>query len=201
MKTTTIILLGLSLLSMIQLIAYHGFSAFFEHFLDRRYFGLFHNLLLAWIPYLICLLFGYLSQTSLMTVATLFVWLLFLPNAPYLVTDLIYVHENENITGQQSVLMYASFSITGLLLFWSSINHLQITMPYFQDNRLVIVIIALSAIGVWTGRMLRWQSWDIIRPEKLISDLKNVEILSAMGWIGVLFFLLWLPYQLFTFNQ
>ena len=66
--------------------------------------------------------------------------------------------------------------------------------------------IGLSGLGVYIGRVLRWNSWDILtRPLELFQDLFNILInpsafpCSEMIWVIAVFMLLaYLTFNNFT---
>ncbi len=88
------------------------------------YFFLFlvWNLFLALIPFAIS---TYLVSKPEISKVRLFlwatVWLLFLPNAPYIVTDLVHLKLHNPFWGWFDVLLLVSFAINGLLLYFLSL--------------------------------------------------------------------------------
>src|SRR5688572_2696654 len=76
------------------------------------------NLFLAWIPFIIAFLVSRrLEKISLPTLCIcLFVWLLFLPNAPYLITDLIHLRPRDGIPLWYDAVIFFLFAFHGLLL-------------------------------------------------------------------------------------
>ncbi|MFB2898781.1 DUF1361 domain-containing protein [Aerosakkonemataceae cyanobacterium BLCC-F50] len=117
------------------------------------------------------------------------VFMAFLPNAPYVLTDLI--HLVENIKENDSLLMillvlfpqYFLFTLIGFSAYVLSIINLAkfLKSKGWQQKQIVIaelVIHALSAIGIYLGRFLRFNSWHIITE---LPDLINSLIYDLIG--------------------
>lgn len=127
------------------------------------------NMYLAWIP--VALGWGILriarSRASAAWLAVLgALWLLFLPNAPYLVTDLIHIRDfTSPVTGAIPVGL-AIFAVSGVLLFYASVAAVREAAACRGYATLASWIIPVSvwtsAIGMYLGRYLRWNSWDVL---------------------------------------
>jgi uncharacterized membrane protein len=131
------------------------------------------NLILAWVP-LVLALAAYASArsgASGTSVAFGLLWLLFFPNAPYLLTDFIHLRETPTTPLWYDALMLASFAWTGLVLGYASLYLMQMicqravgTLSWLG----VIAALALASLGVYVGRFLRFNSWDaLVRPRRL----------------------------------
>lgn len=135
------------------------------------YANLVFNLGLAWIP-LAAAVLAYLTRKNritfylVMPVCTL-VWLIFFPNASYLLTDFQHLAFAEgNAPIWFDVILMIWFAWTGLLV---GIASLYLMQKIFTDifNPLMGWVFAISAtvlssIGVYLGRFLRWNSWDLL---------------------------------------
>ena len=88
------------------------------------YLFLIWNLFLAWIPYFISMTLNYLPK-KWMAVPCLTIWLVFLPNAPYLVTDLLHVGYHPPVPIWYDTILLFSFAWTGLLLGFLSLLDVQ----------------------------------------------------------------------------
>lgn len=89
---------------------------------NLRYSFLLWNLFLAWIPLLLSQLAYRVIERRAFSVAALFLWLLFFPNAPYIITDLLHLKGySQNILWFDSLLIF-TFAITGLLIGLVSLN-------------------------------------------------------------------------------
>jgi uncharacterized membrane protein len=108
-------------------------------------------------------------------------WLLFFPNAPYIVTDFRYL---EDITGKAfwyEGLLIGTAASTGLLLGFMSLYLIQAIVRRAAGARyawlFVFVALGLSSVGVYLGRVLRWNSWDVfVRPGSLLGELAGALV-------------------------
>jgi uncharacterized membrane protein len=127
------------------------------------------NLALAWIPLLFAAGFAALSR-SVWQLPWLLGWLAFLPNAPYLVTDL--AHLGDGVELWRHVLQYGFAAWTGIMLGVVSLRliHARTERDYgvVSGWAVVVVSIGLCAIGVVIGRFQRWNSWDLVRQPKAV---------------------------------
>ena len=99
-------------------------------------------------------------------------WLAFLPNAPYLVTDLVHLGEQDELW--RHVLQYGFAAWTGILLGTVSLLlvHKRIDREFgpIWGWLTVVVSVGLCAIGVVIGRFQRWNSWDLVtRPHAVVA--------------------------------
>lgn len=142
------------------------------------------NLFLAWIPFwaasLLKLLYeaGVGRKGGLLYMGAGLVWLLFLPNAPYIVTDYIHVTyvRGPGVWPWSDILMMMHYAWTGLLLGYLSLYLIHTTAAAAYGRWLGWLMAGastvLSSVGVYVGRELRWNSWEVITdPSKLISDI------------------------------
>jgi uncharacterized membrane protein len=139
------------------------------------------NLFLAWIPFVLALIIydrgrGAAARPALGAVAAL--WLLFLPNAPYIVTDLKYIDGFSGVSALYEVVVLASAAWTGLLLGLTSLFLMHAVarrlVGAFNAWALVVGALALSSFGIYLGRVQRWNSWDVFaRPGSLFGDLAS----------------------------
>jgi uncharacterized membrane protein len=159
------------------------------------------NLFLAYIPYILS---GWLCRRldrptksrPLFIIAVCLVWLLFIPNSFYMLTDLFHLYDSRNprIPAWYDLAMIFSFAWNGLLLGVLSLRQmerlletkrlatalfgprLQVPLPY-PTALFVYPVIGLSALGVYTGRYLRYNSWDILsNPFQLVEDIAYMII-------------------------
>jgi uncharacterized membrane protein len=139
------------------------------------------NLLLAWIPFALALVVyeRATSSGSTLSLALLgMLWLLFLPNAPYLVTDLMHVGHSGGVPLLYDVLLLSAAAWTGLLLGLTSLflMHAVARRLLGAANAwaLVVGVLGLSSFGIYLGRVQRWNSWDVfVRPEQLLGDIAS----------------------------
>lgn len=152
--------------------------------LNKSFFYLFlvWNIFLAIIPYIISMYLNSKQKVSGWKLGFWFLaWLAFLPNAPYIVTDLIHLRLSNDSLLWFDVLVVLSFALTGLLLFHLSMYDMQ-TIIFSRFKRIpkrtvTYTIIFLCSFGVYLGRFLRYNSWEIIsNPQVLISDVFDILI-------------------------
>jgi uncharacterized membrane protein len=130
-----------------------------------RYTFLLWNLFLAWIPFQLSLFLGRENKAG-KNIMLLLTWLLFFPNALYIVTDLIHLEAPTNVPLWFDVLFLLTAAITGLIMAFASLYQVEIflakTMSLQTVNRLVMAAIFLGSFGVYLGRFQRWNSWDVL---------------------------------------
>ncbi len=171
---------------------------------SRRYIGLVWNLVLAWIPFVLANLAYILSWRRRLVYLIIpvfaFVWLIFFPNAPYILTDLQHLSQVPSAAPLwYDVIMLVWFSWTGMLLGIVSLNLMQEIIRR-EFNRafgwiFVFFVAGLSSAGVYVGRFIRLNSWDILQDpaetaDSLWSWLADPS-LKSIGFIGLytLFFI------------
>ncbi len=143
------------------------------------YFFLPWNLFLAWIPYVVSLQFKRLKSGPgrFLKTGTVFAfWLLFLPNSPYLITDLVHLGLRPGIPLWYDAMLVALFAWTGLLLGLISMANahrwFRDNFPEWKARLLMLFVIVMSSFGIYVGRVLRWNSWDLlVRPLALTKDI------------------------------
>jgi len=133
------------------------------------------NLFLAWIPYLISLYFIKKDISANRFIVYFIFWILFFPNAPYLVTDVLHIVSSlPTLLWYDSLLLFF-FGWIGLFLGMLSLFHihqyLKMHMGRLFSELIILAICFVSSFGVYLGRFERWNSWDIfISPLHLIKD-------------------------------
>lgn len=137
------------------------------------------NLFLAWIPYSCSLWLRWIDKPTLRwwwLIVPGAIWLLFLPNAPYMLTEFVHLlHVPSNVLWYD-IGMIATFAWIGCVLAVVSLSivHRAVTARLGLVTGWFVVLISagLSGFGVYLGRFLRWNSWDVVRdPHGLITDL------------------------------
>ncbi|HEX8172909.1 MAG TPA: DUF1361 domain-containing protein [Thermoanaerobaculia bacterium] len=106
------------------------------------------------------------------------VWLAFLPNAPYLVTDLVHLAPRDPVPFWFDTLLLGSCAVTGLLLGYASVAIVQrVVAARFRALggwTVAIGALVLSAFGMYLGRFVRWNSWEIVtNPRPLFVDVAH----------------------------
>lgn len=137
------------------------------------------NLFLAWIPLVLSLVIydRYQGGTTIVRLAPwAALWLLFLPNAPYLVTDFVHLSAHARPPLWFDGMLFSAFAWTGLLLGFISVYLVHAVARDRHGARAawhgVVAIFALVSVGVGLGRFLRWNSWDVlVRPGRQLAEL------------------------------
>jgi uncharacterized membrane protein len=186
----------------------------FEHTGSTRYAFLLWNLFLAWIPFAIAY-FAYgmalrRKWISVVIPAVAFLWLIFFPNAPYILTDFQHLayHGTQDPPVWYDVMMLFWFALTGLMLGIVSLFLMQEIIRRAFGRRVgwafVAVVTGLSSAGVYMGRFLRWNSWDILRNPAGIAARSIAHVqdpsLQSIGFIslfGALFLFLYITLYVF----
>lgn len=169
-----------------------------------RHIGLIWNLFLAWIPFILAYIahaFSWRRFTLLLFLPFVaFIWLIFFPNAPYMLTDLQdLARQAVDAPLWYDVLIVVWCSWTGMLLGVISLYLMQDiivrTINRFAGWVFVFVISALSSFGIYIGRFVRLNSWDILQnPTETAMDILGVFIdpsrrLAAFTFLYTFFFL------------
>jgi len=159
-----------------------SFSILFYRIIRYESFGfmfLVWNLFLAGVPYIIS---EYLVQRNNQNIflffAILVIWLVFLPNCPYILTDIIHLGMVGPAPHWYDTFLILSFALTGLMFGLVSLQNVYETfLQKFSikiSKLLVIFICFLSGFGVYLGRYLRWNSWDVLNnPRGLGHDIAH----------------------------
>lgn len=137
------------------------------------------NLFLAWVPFFLssrsyqnCLE----EKSKLKSVLLWALWFLFYPNAPYIITDLVHLGTSTVVPKWYDSLLIFSFALTGLLVGLASLYQMHRVMEsYFGKITgwiFIITMLLASGFGIYIGRILRWNSWDLfIHTVPLLSDV------------------------------
>lgn len=136
------------------------------------------NLALAAAPAALALALRRLCHAPLPLFAALGLgWLLFFPNAPYIVTDLIHLSTPRRTLLWMDVLILGSAALSGLVLAFASLRWTMEALARrlgraSMPTALPALALLLGALGVYFGRFARWNSWDVAtRPAALAAEL------------------------------
>ena len=159
------------------------------------YFNLVWNLFLAWLPLGFALLAGRVRGSWRLWLACAFLWLLFLPNSPYLVTDLVHLKPRPPVPLWFDILLVQSFVLTGLLLGFLSVYlmHRLVSHSFGWRTGWIFtwLILGLTGFGIYLGRFERWNSWDLfLSPVELTRYICSVVIHPRANKTAVVFSML-----------
>lgn len=158
-----------------------------NHSLDYWYLP--YNLLLAFIPLLLSLWLVRLLKIrrwkSGLPIIITALWLLFLPNSFYIVTDFIHLPEHQRVDIVQDTVMLMQFSLLGLAFGFISLYqiHKELLKRLSAKKALwsVGVTLFLASFAIYLGRDLRWNSWDVVvQPFGFFADVVE-RIINPFG--------------------
>jgi uncharacterized membrane protein len=144
-------------------------------------FGLQWNLFLAWLPMIGALVAynlgkRYGRRAWPLILPFLGLWLLFFPNAPYILTDFIHLRPIGDVPLWYDLILVITYAMTGVFLGLVSLYLMQ-SLVSRAFGRLTSWIFTLSGLavtgfGVSLGRFPRWNSWDVLTdPSALLADI------------------------------
>ena len=173
---------------------------------EYRFAFLIWNLFLAWIPFIISTSFKRMQHiTWWKQVFVFFIWFLFFPNALYIVTDLIHLDLESTVPKWYDALLLFSSSIAGLLMAFVSLlkveKFLLLKFSHRAVHAMMPAILFLGSFGVYLGRFLRWNSWDILSNplslvfsivQRFIFPFQHIQTWGITLLLTTLFYLLYL---------
>ena len=180
---------------------------------EMGYSFLVWNLFLAWIPlglaYTAWLMASNRRQLILAITITAFLWMIFFPNAPYILTDFQHLGQPSDVVPIWfDVILVVWFAWTGLLLGVISL-YLMHDIMHRTFGRIagwvfVFIVSFLSGLGIYIGRFIRWNSWDIIQQPNdifygLVQGARDPSLTSigVTALFGALFLFVYLTFYTF----
>jgi uncharacterized membrane protein len=165
---------GIVLLLLLWCAALIGARFFFSSRVTYLFLG--WNLFLALVPLVAARLLILARGRRTLEVTLFLVWLLFFPNAPYLLTDLIHLEPKPRVPEWYDLALLLSCAGTGLFLGYVSLLEIHAWMEKHLGRwwgwSISISVLFLSAFGIYLGRFLRWNSWDVLtEPGRLFHDV------------------------------
>jgi uncharacterized membrane protein len=179
---------------------------------NYRYNFLLWNLFLGWLPLLFAWLLvrnlqyrRWLSRDNLLLTA---LWIGFLPNSFYLVSDLIHLH----ITGEVSLLydavLFFSCIFNGYVAGFASLylvhHELLKRKEWWRAHTIIAGVLLLCSFAIYLGRNLRWNTWDVlVNPagilfdvtDRLISPFAHPQVFvtttTFFALLGTMYVVLW----------
>ncbi len=140
------------------------------------------NLILAWLPLIFAVRLMVVLRSKLwsswegLLMSTL--WLVFLPNSFYMISDFIHLQIVPTSHILYDALMFTMFIATGVALGFSSLylvhTQLRRRLTPLEANFWIGLTLFLSSCAIYLGRDLRWNSWDIVtNPTGLLFDVSD----------------------------
>ena len=190
-----------------------AFSVFRFIYTDTNVFLFLNwNLFLAFLPWVfstVLTIYPKLQQNKLVLLALVFSWLLFFPNSLYILTDLFHLQLQTSMPKWFDLVLILSFAWTGLMFGFMSLWDIEKIIGNIVKRKLMPVVslclLFLGSFGIYLGRYLRWNSWDVItEPFNLFFDigdriLKPFQHKGTWGMTLFMFVFLSMIYWSFRF--
>ncbi len=176
LELTTVFALGFAV--CIGLFAY---SIFLDHGYSYAY--LIFNTILATIPLLVSWRLANILKTKRWSdwepLIWTFIWIIFLPNSFYMISDYIHLQGMSNRTILFNVVMFSSFIFLAMFMGLVSLYQVHSELRKRLKSKTAAIMVALILFGccfaIYLGRDLRWNSWDVIvNPAGLLFDISNL---------------------------
>jgi len=157
------------------------------------------NLFLAWVPWALALAVEQAVRRDWKALALplMLGWVLFLPNAPYVLTDFVHLRLRSPVPLWFDVLMLGTAALTGLLAGAFSLRRIEDSFrgkinPWLLRAGLWSTIVA-AGFGIYLGRFERLNSWDLfVEPSEVLRSLSHllqpralVVTLACAGLLGI----------------
>lgn len=168
------------LLSNLVSIVLFGLRVVVTH--NSTYWFLFWNLLLAWVPLIFAWLLGrqlrrkrWLKPWPLLYTV---LWLGFLPNSFYLMSDLIHLQNTGDIGILFDVVLFLSCIWNGMVAGMLSLVWMHRTVVKRKNRELAAVlmgiVLLLTSFAIYLGRVQRWNTWDVlVNPAGILFDVSE----------------------------
>jgi uncharacterized membrane protein len=147
-----------------------------------RYWFMLWNLALAWIaPFVALWLVSRLRNYSWKhwsSILLTFLWLLFLPNSFYMVSDLIHVQQTGEVSIIFDAVLFSSFIFNGFIAGYigTYLIHRELgkRLSVLRTYLVILGVFMLSSYAIYLGRVLRWNTWDaLVSPAALLFDISD----------------------------
>ncbi len=170
------------------------------------------NIGLAWLALGISVGLERLLQSRLwsswLALATTAMWLLFLPNTFYMLSDFVHLADSANSEVLLDTLLFCAFIFPAMIMGYLGVFIIHLQLRQRVEGRTAAAIIAAVLLGcsfaIYIGRELRWNSWDVLTsPLGLLFDVSDRIInphahpqafaitASTFIFLGVTYLLVW----------
>ncbi|MFC0391520.1 DUF1361 domain-containing protein [Paenibacillus mendelii] len=216
-KLIVLILLFISTLCCLAL------GAYLREYTGRSiYLYLNWDMFLAWVPVGFALILDWLviglnmkrGARLLSVIPILLLWLFFYPNSAYLVTDILhpFIHYKPEpgipflfeMEFWHHLLLFFTAAVIGLLLSFYTLYSVQELVKGLYGRTIswifAVTVLLLASYGIYIGRFIRWNSWDVFtRPKVLLTDLftmllEREQLLHIISFTKLIFVCLMLSY-------
>ncbi len=151
------------------------------------------NLFLAFVPYTISQWLHahtLLAKNKWKLSLFLLLWLSFIPNSFYIITDLFHLEKFDSAPKWFDLLLIFSFAWNGLMLGIASVRKMEMVLEIVIGRGfsllILLVVMWLNAFGIYIGRYLRYNSWDIVmQPFSLFGEMFELlfhPLTNKMEW-------------------
>ena len=151
------------------------------------------NLLLAFIPYVLTRWMTSnisIVENKVKLVIAVAIWLLFIPNSFYIITDFYHLSHFRSAPQWFDLLLIFSFAWNGILCGIISLSRVESVISVIRGKGLslllVFLVMWLCAFGVYIGRFLRYNSWDVLTDTVSlageIGDMLLHPLVNAYAW-------------------
>jgi uncharacterized membrane protein len=138
------------------------------------------NLFLAGVPLLVSTGLRYMNRrqsNAKIQLALFGLWLLFLPNAPYILTDILHLTRDSLAPAWYDLALLLSCAGTGLLFGYLSLSdvHSMVAKKFGATAGWLFAMssLILSGFAIYLGRFLRWNSWDVVLRPTILFDIAD----------------------------
>lgn len=141
-------------------------------------------------------------------------WVLFFPNSIYILTDFIHFQNYDFFTRYSDIynfdldnwFVFAHITVGGLYAAKLGIKAINNIEPYLKKITkkyyylFLTFLFILSSVGIFIGRFLRFNSWDILQFTKIIYELLSHGLFM---YVFIILFTIihWVSYLLFSNNK
>jgi uncharacterized membrane protein len=176
-RTKFLLTLGFATIASLGMFVYEAW-----HTRSMTFDYLIWNLFLAWLPLVFAARLVSIMRHKLWSswegLTWSVLWLVFLPNSFYMISDFIHVQDVQTSDLLYYIFMFTAFIYTGVILGFCSLYLMHIKLRHRLPTRVADFFVALTlficSVGVYVGRDLRWNSWNIVtNPGGLLFDISD----------------------------
>ena len=162
------------------------------------------NLFLALIPWWISSYLKKKEELNFKHFPLLVLWLLFLPNSPYILTDLFHLRPRDPFPLWFDLVLILSFALIGMVVFLRSLKDMfGVLQKYVSPLFMTIVtpfVFWLISFGLYLGRYLRFNSWNVVNhPFRVVRQSFGILLeKDTIGFTCIFSVFMWFLYFIIT---